>query len=194
MRAIFASITRARACLNRCSSRFDRHTRHGVASDCLRHSSNGRSDADGPREKRREKRYILDARVSARAGLERRPAGAQDGRPLSSSAHTPAAAKSSAPAALGPPVLERTRAHQSLQLLPSAMISPDRRRCQLAECCENVGSRRARTYRVLKTSCLLFHTWMESVATRARLPRPADHRADALRVRIWARVEQSPTE
>ena len=46
--SLFFACTRARACLSGCSSRFDRHTRHTVASavacvpvTCLRHSSNG---------------------------------------------------------------------------------------------------------------------------------------------------------
>ena len=103
-------------------------------------------------------------KVYARAGLERRPTGAEDGRPLSSSAHARttqdpvrACHGSHLPAALGP---HCSNTHQSLQLSPSAMISLPT--VQLAECCENVGSGRARTYRVLKTS---FH---KSV----KLPRP----------------------
>ena len=75
-------------------------------------------------------------------------AGAEDGRPLSSSAHARttqdpvrACHGSHLPAALGP---RRSNTHQSLQLSPSAMISSPT--VQLAECCENVGSGRARTY------------------------------------------------
>ena len=86
--------------------------------------------------------------VYARAGLERRPAGAEDGRPLSSSAHARTTQDpvrvchgSHLPAAFGP---RRSNTHQSLQLSPSAMISSPT--VQLAECCENVGSGRARTY------------------------------------------------
>ena len=87
-------------------------------------------------------------KVYARAGLERRPAGAEDGRPLSSSAHArttqdPVRVRhgSDLPAALSP---HCSNTHQSLQLSPSAMLSSPT--VQLAECCENVGSGRARTY------------------------------------------------
>ena len=87
-------------------------------------------------------------KVYARAGLERRPAGAEDGRPLSSSAHARTTQDpvrvchgSDLPAALSP---HCSNTHQSLQLSPSAMLSSPT--VQLAECCENVGSGRARTY------------------------------------------------
>jgi len=118
--------------------RLGRNTRHTVASvfvQAAQHSSNGRPICAAQK--------FTQEQVSSDVHRRRRW-----GRPLSSSAHArttqdPDRARhgSHLPAALGP---RCSNTHQSLQLSPSAMISSPT--VQLAECCENVGSGRARTY------------------------------------------------
>ena len=151
---------------------WQKNTRHTVASvfvQAAQHSSNGRpicaahkfpqeeeqvSPRAGGATSRRHRRWATSLQLSsdgAHARTTQDPIRVCHGSLL--------------PAALAP---RRSNTHQSLHstLTVSDDIIGHRRRCQLAECCENVGGPRDREspyrYRVLKTS---FHKSVQ-------LPRP----------------------
>ena len=89
------------------------------------------SSSSGSAQAPRRTAKLCCTNVSARAGLEQRPAGAEDGRPVSSSAHSRTTqdpvrvchgSHLPAPVALGP---RRSNTHQSLQLSSHLTVGDD---------------------------------------------------------------------